>query len=515
MRPYILVVISLTSVLFLSGCIPILAAAAISSTSDSRNQTSQQSRVDSERPAQAPVEAIPREQRTEWAGAMSYPSVSEPVAGLEQRGDDVALIVGIESYAFLPDVAGARQTAYDWEDFFRDSLGLRDVYTLLDEDATAEEIEAYIEEISADVDPDARLWFVFVGHGAPDPGGQDGLLVGMDARQNMMGLTTRSISRSQVITALSSGSTDDVVVILDTCFSGQTPAGAPLIAGAQPVIPLMESRVVAEGALILSAAQADQLAGPLTGEERPSFSYLLLGAMRGWAVDGQGDISGDNAHRFVERQLRHVTSRRQRPQIEGPADRVLIRNATEATPDISHLLAGRAPTRRELASASPHYDRAPRFTGGQPSSSAAHVGRGLHLELGHDWSLTQNEAMGSDGHQWIADGHGGEILIQLHHDKGRRFEANVDVIIESALESGAVLESMEDGVAIGPHRGSLRTFRNQRRDTGRPTVFTLYFVRQQSNLWLFAARVDADHDDIDAFMEEYTQFVAATRWAAN
>ena len=271
-----------------------------------------------------------------------YPAVNDPVEGLEQRPQDVALIVGIEKYAFLPDVQGARLSAYDWEDFFRRSLGMRDVYTLLDEDATREDISATIRELRDDIASDARLWFIFVGHGAPGAGGEDGLLVGMDARQSMSSLTSRSLSRSALLEDLSGGTTDDIVVVLDTCFSGQTPDGAPLIEGAQPVIPLMSNRSAEAGTLILSAARADQLAGPLTGEERPSFSYLLLGALRGWAVDDGGDVTADQATHFVNRQLRHISTRRQNPQVEGPADRILVRNASEPAPDLSALLTGRS-----------------------------------------------------------------------------------------------------------------------------------------------------------------------------
>ncbi len=463
--------------------------------------------------------------------SVEYPSISTPVAGLEQRPDDIAIVVGIEDYVFLPPVKGARQTAYDWEDFFRDSLGMRDIYTLLDDDANLEDITAYLEESRSDIGSSGRLWFVFVGHGAPGADGQDGLLVGMDARQNLSSLTARSLSRSNLIETLTSGATDDVVVVLDTCFSGQSPEGAQLIEGAQPVLPVIEPEPTGSSALVLSAARSDQLAGPLPGSERPSFSYLLLGALRGWAVDGGGDITAESAHRFTDRQLRHISTRRQRPQLEGPYDRVLVRNASESAPDLSDLLSGRAlarasaqPTsrtasqegRQRASESSPAAtsDPTPSTGRSQPQSGAQMVdmGQGLTMELSDGWRVTRDEPGSDDSHSWTLQGYGGVVSIDLMRGKGSFFDANVDTMVAAFLDSGAQLLSSTDNYTIPPHIGHLRSFEYYNPYAEVEEGLVAFFIRNQRDLWFFVTRFTGD-DGLDPFMEAFVHLMATTRFS--
>lgn len=464
------------------------------------------------------------------AGSVEYPSISTPVAGLEQRPDDIAIIVGIEDYVFLPPVKGARQTAYDWEDFFRDSLGMRDIYTLLDDDANLEDITAYLEESRSEIGSSGRLWFVFVGHGAPGADGADGLLVGMDARQNLSSLTARSLSRSNLIETLTSGATDDVVVVLDTCFSGQSPEGAQLIEGAQPVLPVIEPEATDSSALVLSAARSDQLAGPLTGSERPSFSYLLLGALRGWAVDGGGDITAENAHRFTDRQLRHVSTRRQRPQLEGPHDRVLVRNASEPAPDLSDLLSGRAlarasaqPTsrpasqegRQRASESSPAATSDPTRSSERPAPQGTQMvdmGQGLTMELSAQWRVTRNEPGSDDSYSWTLQGYGGTVSIDLMRGKGSFFDANVDTMVAAFLDSGAQLLSSTDNYTIPPHTGHLRSFHYYNPYIEEEEGLVAFFVRNQRDLWFFVTRFSGD-DGLDPFMEAFVHLLATTRFS--
>ena len=46
---------------------------------------------------------------------------------------------------------------------------------------------------------------------------------------------------------------------------------------------LVEDRRAPTNVTVLTAATADQVAGPLPGAARPAFSYLVLGGLRGWA----------------------------------------------------------------------------------------------------------------------------------------------------------------------------------------------------------------------------------------
>ena len=448
-----------------------------------------------------------------------YPSLRGAVQGVQARPGDVALIVAIEEYPFLPNVDGARETAHDWEDFFLDTLQIDEVYTLIDEDASREDISDYLDMVAGDIAPDGRLWFVFVGHGAPGPDGDDGLLVGMDARQSMSSLQARSVPRSQAIDQLSQGTAAEVVVILDTCFSGQAPDGQALVAGAQPVIPLQDDLREPQNSstVVLAASRNDQLAGPLPGLTRPSFSYLLLGAMRGWAVDGGGDVTAAGAQRFVDRQLRHVSDRRQNPQLQGPSDLVLVANATETSPDLRGLLSGRSRVDDRPAS---QRETSQRQTVQRPASASTSqqsgrilLPRGLELDLEDEWTITNFSEDGPDHATWHLEGYGGEIMILYMGGKGTYFERNAETMSNAYIDTlGVRLVERHDNVDVPPHSGPLHVFHGPIAHNKADGNHAAFYVRNGRDMWLFLHVIPDDHPDFDAGVQRFTWLMATVRF---
>ena len=268
---------------------------------------------------------------TALAEDAGYPAVGGPVAIGEPAANDVAILIGIENYPWLPDVPGVANTLRDWEDFFDIGLRVPTIYTLAENQATREGVQRFLAQAVESAGPEGTVWFVFVGHGAPDPEEGDGLLVGVDAQASLDSLTARSLRRSEIVATLETGPQARTVVILDACFTGETSAGQALVPGAQPVLPTRVEPRVSRETVILSAAGAGEIAGPLPGLERPAFSYFLLGALRGWADDGSGEVTASQAIDFTRRKLRTVRDRRQTPESFG-ADLVLVRGVSEEDP---------------------------------------------------------------------------------------------------------------------------------------------------------------------------------------
>ena len=269
--------------------------------------------------------------------AGDYPSLSTPPE-MEQTGqNDAVLVVGVGDYAFLPDVDGVVETINDWETFFVQGLGIpaSQVFTLLDERATKERMEDFADRAVDAVGDGGNLWFVFVGHGAPTTDGDDGVLVGADAQSEPRSLEARGLPRSELVGILEKGDQAQTLVFIDTCFSGQSSQDDALAEGMQPVVPdrADETFEPRGTTLVMTAAQSDQFAGALPDAQRPAFSYVLLGALRGWASADE-EVTASEAIHYARQHLRHL-DHSQTPGVEGNDELVLVRGATEQEPGLA------------------------------------------------------------------------------------------------------------------------------------------------------------------------------------
>jgi tetratricopeptide (TPR) repeat protein len=274
----------------------------------------------------------------------AWPDLSQP--GPAGGGEnDAAVVVGVEKYAFVPAVPGAQRNADDWYAWLTKGRGtpVASVRLLRDSEATVEGMRRAALEASADVKPGGTLWFVFVGHGAPAKDGHGGVLVGYDVQQNADSLFARSLPQAELASTLSAGSQARTVLVVDACFSGRSAGGASLAPGLQPLIIERKADLPAN-TLLFSAGKADQFAGPLPRAARPAFSYLMLGALRGWAdANRDGKVTADEAVAYSRDTLRAlVTDRSQTPELQGAGDVVLVSKVSDAGPALASLAVTRA-----------------------------------------------------------------------------------------------------------------------------------------------------------------------------
>ena len=286
------------------------------------------------------------------AAPIAWPDVAAPLAASRAGARDAALVVGVERYATVPPVPGAAENAKDWYAYLTKVRGVPVGSTrlLLDNEGTLEKLRKHAAEAAARVKPGGTLWFVFVGHGAPAADGKDGILVGFDAQQDPDSLYARSLPQRELLALLGNGKQAHTIALVDACFSGRTASGAALAPGLQPLLPVASAAPAK--ATVLSAGRADQFAGPLPGAERPAFSYLVLGALRGWGdADGNGKVTAREAVAYAEEALRSLQSdRTQTPEVHGPgADAALAAGAKEAGPDLAALVLERRGGRKAPA----------------------------------------------------------------------------------------------------------------------------------------------------------------------
>lgn len=277
--------------------------------------------------------------------AQSWPSVGSSPEGLADGSKDAAVLVGIGDYAFVPDVPGATTNVLDWYSFLRQSYGIPSTRIILlqNEQGTRENIVGALKKASKLAEPGGNLWFVFVGHGAASKDGKDGVLIGADTQGSATSIYARSVPRSEVLELAAAAKGVRPVVVIDACFSGQTESGASLVEGLQPLIPVDDKAVsaVTEG-LVFSAGTSDQFAGPLPGVDRPAFSYLLLGALEGWAdKNSDGEVSAAEAIDYTRDVMAtKVTSRTQTPELQSSdAGAILSRGDLARAPDLDQGIA--------------------------------------------------------------------------------------------------------------------------------------------------------------------------------
>jgi hypothetical protein len=154
-----------------------------------------------------------------------WPDLSTPPEGAGGGEKDAAVIVGIEDYAFVEKIPGARQNAEDWQAYLTGTLKVpaEKIALLRDGEATLEDLRKHVRRKAEQVEEGGTLWFVFIGHGAPSKDGQDGLLIGADAQQRAESLDSRSLRRSELLELIAKGKQARAVVLLDACFSGRSP----------------------------------------------------------------------------------------------------------------------------------------------------------------------------------------------------------------------------------------------------------------------------------------------------
>ena len=255
-------------------------------------------------------------------------------------GADAAVVVAVEQYAYLPAVTGATRNSLDWYSYFTKVRGVppRQVRLLEDSDATPSKVREALLDAASRVGARGTLWFVFIGHGAPSRDGNDGVLVCVDAHADEIDFYQDALPRSEVLGLLRTARCRQRVVILDACFSGLDTAGGQLLIGVQFTVPAAHAEVI--DATILAAGRPHDIAGPLPGEARPAFTYLVLGGLLGWAdSDADRRVTAAEAVTYAKNTLRTLDNRRrQQPTLAGD-DRILTdRLVTLAPPpDLADL----------------------------------------------------------------------------------------------------------------------------------------------------------------------------------
>jgi len=262
----------------------------------------------SARPAAALAAAVPQ--------ASAIPETAVPTFKSRERPDDLAVIVGIESYSDLPKAQYAERDAEAFKAYVR-ALGVpeRNIVLLEGQKALKSALEKNVEVWLARLaKPDSRVYFYFSGHGAPSVKDGQAYLVPWDGDPNFLASTAYPVAR--LYKKLGELPAEHVLVALDSCFSGLG-GRSVLPSGARPLITKVDVAAASGRITALTASGANEISGSLDAEGHGAFTWFLL--------------EGLNAGKTTPRQLAeyvtprvldeaHRLNRDQTPQLQGDGD---------------------------------------------------------------------------------------------------------------------------------------------------------------------------------------------------
>lgn len=269
--------------------------------------------------------------------ASEVDEIPKPRRGGKER-DAAALVIGISKYRdeMIPQVRYARRDAEIMASYLETVGGIprSRIKLLTDEGATLSDLAAYVEEwLPRRVSADTTVFVYYAGHGTPNLATGKAFLLPYDGHPDF---SNKLYPLERLYEMLERLPTKEVVVMLDSCFSGAT-GRSVLPKGARPVGIAIESPVLASGKLaVLSAATGTQISSDYDKEQHGLFTYYVLKGLRGDAdSDNNGTIEVEELYDYVRKGVIAVASeelnRDQTPLLQPPPEHIGKRGKVRIT----------------------------------------------------------------------------------------------------------------------------------------------------------------------------------------
>jgi hypothetical protein len=259
----------------------------------------------------------------------AYPTIKSdvdelPAIKVKHNKNAYAIVIGIENYRQkLPKADFATQDARLVADYLIKAMGYpeENVVTLLNDRATNVDLVKYFEKwLPNNVETDSTLFVYFSGHGAPDPKTGGAYLVPYDGDPSFIAETGYSLKR--MYDALGKLQAKEIIVALDSCFSGA--GGRSVIAkGARPlVMNLQNNTALSKNMTVLSASSGEQISSTYDEKGHGLFTYFLLKGIKNEDVVKQdGSIALSDLFSYLKPQVERIARKQynneQTPQLIG------------------------------------------------------------------------------------------------------------------------------------------------------------------------------------------------------
>lgn len=235
-----------------------------------------------------------------------------------------AIVIGIEQYREkLPKADFAARDAKLVGDYLTKVLGYpeENVVVRLNERAAKTDFEKYFEEwLRNNVEEGDSVFVYYSGHGAPNHTNGEAYLVPYDGDPAFTQSTAYPLKR--LYAALDKLPAKEVVVVLDSCFSGS--GGRSVLAkGARPLAITIDSPAIVSGkTMVLAAGAADQISNTYEEKGHGLLTYFFLKGLQGEGdADGDGIITMSELFKYVKPSVQRVARKQynneQTPQLSA------------------------------------------------------------------------------------------------------------------------------------------------------------------------------------------------------
>ncbi len=248
------------------------------------------------------------------------------------RGNVVALVVGIETYSEAPKATYANRDAKFFAEYARYAFGAsrNNIKLLIDKDATSVKMYGALEKwLPAKIQSDQTDVIVFfAGHGLASVDGKNLYLLMQDSDTDLLSRT--ALSRTELFKLINQHNPKSVKIFFDACYSGQSRDEKTLMAAARPIsIVAKEQDGVPDNFTVFTASQDDQISSGLKEAKHGIFSYYLMKGLEGQADKNKDrEITNGELLAYIEKKVNNKAveiGRNQVPSLVGKKDITLNR----------------------------------------------------------------------------------------------------------------------------------------------------------------------------------------------
>ncbi len=203
----------------------------------------------------------------------------------QNNNNAFVLIIANENYQEVEKVPNALNDGEVFSEYCHCALGIPSSNIVLLKDATYNNMKREIGKLSQIVNAyngTAKIIFYYAGHGIPDESTRDAVLLPVDGYGSDI---TTGYSLSEIYSGIGKMPAEQIVILLDACFSGSL-RGEGMLTSARGVAIKAKPNKAEGNMVVISAAQGDETAYSYQEKGHGLFTYFLLKKLK----DSKGSV---------------------------------------------------------------------------------------------------------------------------------------------------------------------------------------------------------------------------------